>query len=175
MLDGLRLAYESMQPAIQTIQQMQADIGKEKYTDYPVFAAAEHTVEKVNQLARDKVHAAVSETTDRSDRKARLAAVRTETLEALAEPINAAEVDAGDVDDTLDSLHKDAVRRRILDDKVRPDGRDPETVRPIRYRLATCPASTAAPVYARRNPRPDHCDLGYARRCPTHVYIAARR
>jgi polyribonucleotide nucleotidyltransferase len=149
MLDGLRLAYESMQPAIQTIQQMQADIGKEKYTDYPVFAAAEHTVEKVNQLARDKVHTAVSETTDRSDRKARLAAVRTETLEALAEPINAAEVDAGDVDDTLDSLHKDAVRRRILDDKVRPDGRDPETVRPIQVQVGNLPRVHGSGLFMR--------------------------
>ena len=149
MLDGLRLAYESMQPAIQTIQQMQADIGKEKYTDYPVFAAAEHTVEKVNQLARDKVHAAVSETTDRSDRKARLAAVRAETLEALAEPINAAEVDAGDVDDTLDSLHKDAVRRRILDDKVRPDGRDPETVRPIQVQVGNLPRVHGSGLFMR--------------------------
>ena len=149
MLDGLRLAYESMQPAIQTIQQMQADIGKEKYTDYPVFAAAEHTVEKVNQLARDKVHTAVSETTDRSDRKARLAEVRAETLKALAEPINAAEVDAGDVDDTLDSLYKDAVRRRILDDKVRPDGRDPETVRPIQVQVGNLPRVHGSGLFMR--------------------------
>ncbi len=149
MLDGLRLAYESMQPAIQTIQQMEADIGKEKYTNFPVFAAAEHTVEKVDQLARDKVHAAVSETTDRSDRKARLAEVRTETLEALAEPINAAEVDAGDVDDTLDSLYKDAVRRRILDDKVRPDGRDPETVRPIQVQVGNLPRVHGSGLFMR--------------------------
>ena len=149
MLDGLRLAYESMQPAIQTIQQMQADIGKEKYTDYPVFAAAEHTVEKVNQLARDKVHTAVSETTDRSDRKARLAEVRAETLKALAEPINATEVDAGDVDDTLDSLYKDAVRRRILDDKVRPDGRDPETVRPIQVQVGNLPRVHGSGLFMR--------------------------
>lgn len=149
MLDGLRLAYESMQPAIQTIQQMEADIGKEKYTDFPVFAAAEHTVEKVDQLARDKVYAAVSETTDRSDRKARLAEVRSETLEALAEPISAAEVDAGDVDDTLDSLHKDAVRRRILDDKVRPDGRDPETVRPIQVQVGNLPRVHGSGLFMR--------------------------
>ena len=149
MLDGLRLAYESMQPAIQTIQQMQADIGKEKYTDFPVFAAAEHTVEKVNQLARDKVYAAVSETTDRGDRKARLAEVRTETLEALAEPINAAEMNAGDVDDTLDSLHKEAVRRRILEDKVRPDGRDPETVRPIQVQVGNLPRVHGSGLFMR--------------------------
>ncbi len=149
MLDGLRLAYESMQPAIQTIQQMQAELGKEKYTDYPVFAAAERTVEEVNQLARDKVHAAVRETTDRNDRKVRLTEIRAETLEALAEPINAAEVDARDVDDTLDNLFKEAVRRRILDERVRPDGRDPETVRPIQVQVGNLPRVHGSGLFMR--------------------------
>lgn len=149
MLDGLKLAYESMQPVIQTIQQMQADIGKEKFTDYPVFAAAEHTVEKVNQLARDKVHTAVRETSDRSERKALLSGIRTETLEALAEPISAAEVEAKDVDDTLDSLYKEAVRRRILDDSIRPDGRDPLTVRPIQVQVGNLPRVHGSGLFMR--------------------------
>ena len=149
MLDGLRLAYESMQPAIQTIEQMQAELGKDKYTDYPVFAAAERTVEGVNQLARDKVHAAVRETTDRNDRKVRLTEIRAETLEALAEPINAAEVEARDVDDTLDSLFKEAVRRRILDERVRPDGRDPETVRPIQVQVGNLPRVHGSGLFMR--------------------------
>ena len=149
MLDGLRLAYESMQPAIQTIEQMQAELGKDKYTDYPVFAAAERTVEEVNQLARDKVHAAVRETTDRNDRKVRLTEIRAETLEALAEPINAAEVEARDVDDTLDSLFKEAVRRRILDERVRPDGRDPETVRPIQVQVGNLPRVHGSGLFMR--------------------------
>jgi len=139
MLDGLRLAYESMQPAIQTIQQMQADVGKEKHTDYPVFKAADHTVEQVNQLARDKVATAVAGTTDRDERKSRLAAIRDETMEALSEPIGTGEVETGDVDETLDNLYKDAVRRRILDESVRPDGRDPQTVRPIRAQVGNIP------------------------------------
>jgi len=139
MLDGLRLAYESMQPAIQTIQQMQADVGKEKHTDYPVFKAADHTVEQVNQLARDKVATTVAGTTDRDERKSRLAAIRDETMEALSEPIGTGEVEAGDVEDTLDNLYKDAVRRRILDESVRPDGRDPQTVRPIRAQVGNIP------------------------------------
>ncbi len=139
MLDGLRLAYESMQPAIQTIQQMQADVGKEKHTDYPVFKAADHTVEQVNQLARDKVVTAVAGTTDRDERKSRLAAIRDETIEALSEPIGTGEVEAGDVEDSLDNLYKDAVRRRILDESVRPDGRDPQTVRPIQVQVGNIP------------------------------------
>ncbi|MCY3708337.1 MAG: polyribonucleotide nucleotidyltransferase [Caldilineaceae bacterium] len=149
MLDGLRLAYESMQPVIQTIQRMQAEIGKAKYTDHPVFEAAADTVEKVNQLARDKVRTAVSGTTDRDERKARLAGVRDETMAALAEAIGAGEVDAGDVDDALDSLHKEAVRRHILDESVRPDGRDPHTVRPIQVQVGNIPRVHGSGLFMR--------------------------
>ena len=149
MLDGLRLAYESMQPVIQTIQKMQAELGKEKYTDYPVFAAAEQTVEKVTQLAGDKVSAAVRELTERGDRKAGLSAIREETLEALAEAISTDEVDAGDVEDTLDDLYKEAVRRRILDESVRPDGRDLETVRPIQVHVGNIPRVHGSGLFMR--------------------------
>ena len=149
MLEGLRLAYESMQPAIQTIQQMQADVGKEKHTDFPVFAAAEHTVEQVNQLAREKVASAVSGTTDRDERKSRLAEIRDETMEALAEPLGTGDVEAGDVDDTLEGLYKDAVRRRILDESVRPDGRDPQTIRPIQVQVGNIPRVHGSGLFMR--------------------------
>ncbi|MCY3992490.1 MAG: polyribonucleotide nucleotidyltransferase [Caldilineaceae bacterium] len=149
MLDGLKLAYESMQPAIQTIQRMQADVGKEKHTDFPVFAAAEHTVEQVNQLAREKVSAAVAGTTERDQRKARLAEIHDETMEALAEPINTGDVEAGDVNDTLESLYKDAVRRRILDESVRPDGRDPQTIRPIQVQVGNIPRVHGSGLFMR--------------------------
>ena len=149
MLDGLKLAYESMQPAIQTIQQMQADIGKEKHTDFPVFTAAGHTVEQVNQLAREKVAAAVAGTTERDERKARLAEIHDETMEALAEPISSGDIEAGDVNDTLESLYKDAVRRRILDESERPDGRDPQTIRPIQVQVGNIPRVHGSGLFMR--------------------------
>ncbi len=149
MLDGLRLAYEAMQPAIQTIEQMQADLGKEKFTDYPVFEAAESTVEIVSQMARDKVNAAVFETTDRTERKTRLAEIKADTMESLAEQIAAGEVEASDADDTLDSLYKDAVRRQILDQSVRPDGRDPQTVRPIQVQVGNIPRVHGSGLFMR--------------------------
>ena len=149
MLDGLKLAYESMQPAIQTIQQMQADVGKEKHSDFPVFTAAEHTVEQVNQLAREKVAAAVAGTSERDERKARLAEVHDDTMEALAEPISSGDIEAGDVNDTLESLYKDAVRRRILDESVRPDGRDPQTIRPIQVQVGNIPRVHGSGLFMR--------------------------
>ncbi len=149
ILDGLRLAYEEMQPAIQTIQQMQSEIGKKKFTDYPVFLTARHTVEKVNELARDKINGMIREISDRDERKTHMSAIRAETLAALAEPISAAEVDAGDVADTLDALFKEAVRRRILDENVRPDGRDPKTVRPIQVQVGNVPRVHGSGLFMR--------------------------
>lgn len=149
MLDGLRLAYEEMQFAIQTIQQMQADIGKEKFNDYPVFLPAPQTVEKVNKLAQDRIRQMIADVPERTERKERMAAIRTETLEALADPINNDEVDPKDVEDVLADLQTDAVRRRILDENVRPDGRDLTTVRPIQVQVGKVPRVHGSGLFMR--------------------------
>ncbi len=149
MLDGLRIAYEEMQFAIQTIQQMQADIGKEKFNDYPVFLPAPQTVEKVNKLAQDRITQMIADVSERTERKERMAAIRTDTLEALADPINNDEVDPKDVEDVLADLQTDAVRRRILDEKVRPDGRDLTTVRPIQVQVGKVPRVHGSGLFMR--------------------------
>lgn len=149
MLEGLRLAYESMQPAIQTIQQMQADIGKEKFADYQIFLPAQSTVDRVGELAREKINQAVSESTERDVRKQRTADIRTEVLESLAGPIEEGEIVAGDVEDALDGLLKEAVRRQILDKRVRPDGRDPQTVRPIDVQVGKIPRVHGSGLFMR--------------------------
>ena len=149
MLDGLRIAYEEMQFAIQTIQQMQADIGKEKFNDYPVFLPAPQTVEKVNKLAQDRITQMIADVPERTERKERMAAIRTDTLEALADPINNDEVDPKDVEDVLADLQTDAVRRRILDENVRPDGRDLTTVRPIQVQVGKVPRVHGSGLFMR--------------------------
>lgn len=149
ILDGLRLAYESMQPVIQTIQQMQTELGKEKHSDYPVFTAPAQTVETVQQLARDNVNAAVRELSDRGERSARLSAIRNETVELLAEPISAGEIAEKDVKEALEDLVKEAVRRRIVEEKVRPDGRDPETIRPIQVQVGNIPRVHGSGLFMR--------------------------
>ncbi|RME55894.1 MAG: polyribonucleotide nucleotidyltransferase, partial [Caldilineae bacterium] len=149
MLDALKLAHESMQPVIDTIEQMQAEVGKPKWTDYTVFLPAESTVERVTELAADKIKAVVAEVTDRAERKERVAAIRDEVLEALAPAIEAGEVEPADVGEAIDGLVKKYVRRRILDEGVRPDGRDLRTIRPISVQVGRLPRVHGSGLFMR--------------------------
>lgn len=149
MLEALKLAHESMQPVIQTIKQMQAEIGKEKFTGYTVFLPKEETAALVAELATDKIREVIATSDDRGDRKERLAAVSAEVKASLADRLESGEVAAKDVKDVLDSLVKEAVRRRILDDSVRPDGRALTEIRPIRVQVGKMPRVHGSGLFMR--------------------------
>ena len=139
VLEALKLAHESILPIVQTIKQMRDEVGKEKITDYPVFLPAEETVALVKELAAEKLRQVIVASTDRSVRKEGVAAVRREVMEALQAQLESGAVQAGDVDDVLDSIVKEAVRRRILDDTIRPDGRNLTEIRPIQVHVGRIP------------------------------------
>lgn len=149
MLDALKLAHESMLPVIQTIKQMRDEIGKETYTDYPVFLPKEETVALVQGLATEKIRHVIATSDDRGDRKERLAAVRAEVMAGLQDRLESGEVAAGDVDETLDGIVKESVRRRILDDSVRPDGRALTEIRPIQAQVGKLPRVHGSGLFMR--------------------------
>ncbi|MBI3959115.1 MAG: polyribonucleotide nucleotidyltransferase, partial [Chloroflexi bacterium] len=149
MLEALKLAHESMLPVIQTIKQMRDEIGKETYASYPVFLPKEETVALVKELATEKIRHVIATSDDRGDRKERVAAVRSEVLAGLQSQMESGAVKAGDVDDVLDSLVKDAVRRRILDDSMRPDGRALAEIRPIQIQVGKIPRVHGSGLFMR--------------------------
>ena len=139
MLDALGLAHESMTEVLELISQMQAQVGKPKYTGYQLALPAEETQTLVHGLAHDKVVAALSSGLGKHELNDALAAVRSEVQEALAERMASGEIVAAHVAASLDNVIKTAVRRRILDEGVRPDGRDTTTIRPISVQVGRIP------------------------------------
>ena len=103
----------------------------------------------VNELATDKIRNVIVTSDDRGDRKERLAAVSAEVMASLAERMASGEVSSKDVKDVLDSLVKDAVRRRILDDNVRPDGRALTEIRPIQVQVGKIPRVHGSGLFMR--------------------------
>ena len=149
MLEALKLAHESMLPVIETIKQMRDEIGKQKFTSFIVFLPKEQTEALVKEMATDKIGHVIATSDDRGDRKERLAAVTSEVLASLADRIKSGEVASVDVKDVLDSIVKDAVRRRILDDSVRPDGRALTEIRPIRIQVGKIPRVHGSGLFMR--------------------------
>lgn len=139
VLDAMGLAHESMIPVIELINEMVEKLGKAKFTDYEPALPAEETQALVSELAAAKIEAGLASGQSKQELNETLAAIRKEVREALAERIEAGEVVAAHVSASLESLIKAGVRRRILDQGLRPDGRDTTTIRPIRVQVGKIP------------------------------------
>lgn len=139
VLDAMGLAHESMIPVIELINEMVAQLGKPKFTDFELALPAEETQALVAELAAPKIQDALASGLSKHELNDALAAIRKEVREVLAERIEAGEVVAAHVSASLESLIKEGVRRRILDQGLRPDGRDTTTIRPIRVQVGKIP------------------------------------
>jgi polyribonucleotide nucleotidyltransferase len=148
MLDALKLAHESMQPAIELIKHMQAELGKKK-NEVDLYAPAPEFQEKIASLSREKVESALSAGLDKMERQERLAEIRAEVEASLAESMPEEEVPSGDIRDALDTVIKDATRRRILDLGARPDGRATDEIRPIRVQVGKLPRVHGSGLFMR--------------------------
>ncbi|MBZ0286315.1 MAG: polyribonucleotide nucleotidyltransferase, partial [Anaerolineae bacterium] len=153
MLKALKLAHDSIQPLIELQNQMRAEIGKPK-SEYVSSKLNEELVTEVAAKMRDKVRQIVVEQTERDGRNEALEALREE-LVAEYEARNATiedeeqRIKLGDVREALMEVIKEEVRRRILEDGVRPDGRDFTTIRPLSAEVGVLPRVHGSGLFKR--------------------------
>ena len=143
MLRALKLAHDSIQPLIALQKQMQAEVGKAK-SEFISAALPAGLQDEVNANMRARVQQVLRETTDRSGRNEALDALRDE----LTAGYDARNVLAEDpakviplkvVREAFSNLIAEEVRLRIVNDGVRPDGRDTRTIRPLAAEAGVVP------------------------------------
>jgi polyribonucleotide nucleotidyltransferase len=126
ILDAIMFGHETIKTIIEFQDAIIAKIGKEK--DVPViYQIPEEISLAVHAYAADKLKEAVA-TVDKMERDENISAAEQETMEHFAEvyPDN-----MNDVSDCLQKMVKETVRHMITIDKIRPDGRKVDEVRPI--------------------------------------------
>jgi polyribonucleotide nucleotidyltransferase len=128
MLKALRLAHDAIQDIIRVQKEMRAQIGKPK-RELITSSPAEETVQKVMAwLEGGKLEKALRVEGTKEEQDAAMNAVRDE----LVVHFEADEtVNIKDVHSVYSDALKKVVRSRILNDRLRPDGRNTATVRPI--------------------------------------------
>lgn len=145
MLKALRLAHDSIQDIVQVQKRMQAEIGKPKREmDYRVIA--DEVTEKVTAFLEGKFEPVLSVDGTKQERNDALNNLRDE-LKAHFE--NDEEISLDDVQGVYDSALKKAVRGRILNQGIRPDGRDTTTIRPIWCEVGVLPRPHGSGVFTR--------------------------
>ena len=149
MLEALKLAHESMIPVIDVIDQMRAQLGKQKFSDFVPALPSEEVMAEVNNMAYDKVTAALAEGSGKHELKDALSAIKDEVKVAFVERVLAGAVSKNIVSDAYDAVMKKATRRRILDLGLRPDGRESETIRPISVQVGRLPRVHGSGLFMR--------------------------
>ncbi|MCK4537069.1 MAG: polyribonucleotide nucleotidyltransferase, partial [Desulfuromonadales bacterium] len=144
MLDAIFFGHESLQPLIAAQSELAKLVGLEKRE----FLVAEVDAEleaKVTELAEAKVVEAVKIKT-KPERYAALGDNRAVVKEQLAEEFEGRE---DEISDILGSIEKRVVRHMVTKDRVRIDGRDMATIRPITCETGILPRAHGSALFTR--------------------------
>ncbi len=126
MLNAILLAHDEIKRIVEFINGIVAEVGVPK-GDYPILKKDPEVDKAVREYAYDKLVWAM-DTFDRKEREAREAQVKEEVHAKFDEiyPDN-----IRDIGDSLYDTTKEIVRKKILENGVRPDGRRLDEIRPI--------------------------------------------
>ena len=144
MLKAILFAHEEIKKIVAFIEGIQAEIGKPK-REFPLYLPGEDVKSAVREFAMDKVRW-MFETFDRAERNAREEQVKQEVEEHFAEQFEGRMAEVGDA---LYGLQKEVMRRHIIDEGVRPDGRKLTEVRPIWCEVGVLPRPHGSAVFTR--------------------------
>jgi polyribonucleotide nucleotidyltransferase len=144
MLDAIFFGHEALQPLIEAQEKLAELVGLEK-REFEVPEADAALEAKVAELAEAKVVEAVKIQT-KQERYAALADNRTAVKEALAEEFEGRE---DEISAALGSIEKRVVRQMVTKDRIRIDGRDMATIRPITCETGVLPRSHGSALFTR--------------------------
>lgn len=142
VVEAIRLGHEAMQPLIALQEEMRAAIGKPK-ASYRSFAVPE----EIRQAVRARLDHQIAEILDTYFDKDK----RNEALDELEEDILQAlsEYEQAQVKESFHEALREEVRRRILEEGRRPDGRGPRDIRPIWCEVDVAPRAHGSALFTR--------------------------
>lgn len=112
-----------------------------------LFNLDEELTLEVEKLAKARLVSAI-QTHEKLEREASIELVKKEVIDTF-ENNEADEETINQVKDILDQIVKDEVRRLITVEKVRPDGRTPEEIRPLSSRVDLLPRTHGSGLFTR--------------------------
>ena len=147
--DVVASGLEAAKPFIRSLcvaQQQLADVAAKPTRNYPTYPAYQPDVfEAVSGIATDDLAQALT-IGDKQEREARLDEVKVSVLEKVAPQFEGREKEIGAA---FRSLNKKLVRRRILTDQVRIDGRGLTDIRPLSAEVEVVPRAHGSALFER--------------------------
>lgn len=145
ILEALRVAHEAMKGLIQVQREIAAQVHKPPI-EYTLAEVPEETRTVVLNRMEGRIPPILEANQTKEERDAALNTLRAELAESFAENET---IDPQDIAQVLDEEVKRVVRQRILNHGIRPDGRDPTTVRPVWCEVGMLPRTHGSGLFNR--------------------------
>ncbi len=149
MYDAIVTAHSEIKKICKFISEIKAEIGKEKF-EYKSYSVDSEYYKAVQDKLHDEMYEAVKET-DKVKREENVEAV-TEKIKELAIEMwgeNAEEEHAFDIATAVHDIEKECVRKIILTEKIRPDGRKIDEIRPLYAEAGLIPRVHGSGLFSR--------------------------
>ena len=151
MVGAIEFAQRELAPVIATIERMRDELGLPKKTFTPAMELSADDVALVTQAAQEAGLAETLRTPGKHERAEAVKALRDGVLDRLVP-----DADADDADERRSQLkaafgkaEAAIMRRMVLDERVRTDGRRPDEIRPIWIETGVLPMAHGSSVFTR--------------------------
>lgn len=146
MLEAIMFGHEEIKRLVAFQEEIIEAVGKEKM-DVPLFEIDEELLSKVEAEAKEDLLKAI-QVPDKLARDDAISSVKKEVMERYQEQ-EADEETMLQVQTILDKIVKEEVRRLITKEKVRPDGRKIDEIRPLSSRAGVLPRAHGSALFTR--------------------------
>ncbi len=144
ILDAILFGHKEIQRLVEFQQDIQEKVGKEKRIT-KLFTVPENLEKAIEEYAKERLDAAVRNP-DKLSRDADVADISTDTMEHFLETYP--EMDK-EIAMAFHDLEKSVVRHMITHEKIRPDGRGVEEVRPVSCEVGLLPRTHGSGLFTR--------------------------
>ncbi|WP_312824908.1 polyribonucleotide nucleotidyltransferase [Epilithonimonas sp.] len=150
MLEAITFAHEEIKKQVEAQERLAQKVGKSfPKREYNHENHDEAIREKVWKETYDKVYEVAKTPSSKEERGEKFKAVRDEFLAQYVENAEELERVTPFVKVYYHDVEKEAMRQMILNDKIRLDGRDPETIRPIWSEIDYLPGAHGSAIFTR--------------------------
>ncbi len=146
MLEAIMFGHEEIKKLITFQEQIVAEVGKEK-VEVALYELDAELTATIKEACEADMNTAI-QTVDKQQREENITAVKTRIIESF-EAKEADEDTMKQVKAILDKMVKEEVRRLITEDKIRPDGRKQDEIRPLSSEIDLLPRAHGSALFTR--------------------------
>jgi len=150
MVGAIEFAQEQLAPVVALIERMREDVGAVKRGFVPSMELSQEVVEKVQQAAVGRLKDVLL-TQGKHERSVAIKALRSEIIESFVPDVGAegAEQQVNELKAAFAKAEQAEMRRLVLAENLRTDGRRSDQVRPIWIETGVLPTAHGSAVFTR--------------------------